>query len=53
MAAEEKRGRKLPVTDGLLLATAAANGLTIVTRNERDFADRGVPVFNPWPDSDD
>lgn len=52
-AADQKRGRVLPVVDGLLLATAAVNGLTIVTRNERDFVDRGVPVFNPWPDSDD
>lgn len=53
MAADQKRGRELPVVDGLLLATAAVNGLTIVTRNERDFVDRGVPVFNPWPESDD
>lgn len=53
MAADQKRGRELPIVDGLLLATAVVNGLTIVTRNERDFADRGVPVFNPWPDSDD
>lgn len=53
MAADQKRGRELPVVDGLLLATAAVNGLTIVTRNERDFVDRGVPVFNPWPASDD
>lgn len=52
-AADQKRGRVLPIVDGLLLATAAVHGLTIVTRNERDFADRGVPVLNPWPDSDD
>jgi toxin FitB len=52
-AAGQKRGRVLPVVDGLVLATAAVHGLTIVTRNERDFVDRGVPVFNPWPDSDD
>jgi toxin FitB len=52
-AADQKRGRVLPSVDGLLLATAAVHGLTIVTRNERDFVDRGVPVFNPWPDSDD
>jgi predicted nucleic acid-binding protein len=52
-AADQKRGRELPIMDGLLLATAAVNGLTIVTRNERDFVDRGVPVLNPWPDSDD
>lgn len=49
LAAEgEKRGRSLPMADGLLLATAAVHGLTIVTRNVRDFEDRGVPVHNPW-----
>ena len=47
-AAARKRGRVLDLGDGLLLATAAVHGLTIVTRNERDFADRGVPVINPW-----
>ena len=41
-------GRSLPVIDGLLLATAAVHGLTLVTRNESDCAARGVPVFNPW-----
>lgn len=41
-------GRRLPVTDGLLLATAARHQLAFVTRNERDCADRGVPVVNPW-----
>ncbi|HST61191.1 MAG TPA: type II toxin-antitoxin system VapC family toxin [Longimicrobium sp.] len=52
-AADQKRGRVLPIVDGLLLATAEVHDLTLVTRNERDFVDRGVPVFNPWPDSDD
>lgn len=47
-AADQKRGRSLSMADGLLLATAAIHGLTIVTRNERDFEDRGVPVHNPW-----
>jgi len=41
-------GRPLPVTDGLLLATATVNGLTLVTRNVGDVADRGVPVLNPY-----
>ncbi len=45
---EQFRGRVLQVVDGLLLATAAVHGLTIVTRNEEDFLDRGVPVLNPW-----
>ena len=49
LTAEGRRsGRELPVIDGLLLATAAAHGLTFVTRNARDCAGRGVPVLNPW-----
>jgi predicted nucleic acid-binding protein len=43
-----KGGRPLPVVDGLLLATAKANRLTFVTRNETDCAGRGVAVVNPW-----
>lgn len=41
--------RPLPIIDGLLAATALVHDLTVVTRNERDFADLGVPVLNPWP----
>lgn len=41
--------RPLPIIDGLLAATALVHDLTIVTRNERDFADLGVPLLNPWP----
>lgn len=41
-------GRELPAIDGLLLATALVHGLTLVTRNERDCGERGVPVLNPW-----
>jgi len=47
-AAGRQQGRELPVIDGLLLATAAVHGLTLVTRDEADCADRGVPVLNPW-----
>ncbi len=42
------RGRELPAIDGLLLATARIHSLVFVTRNERDCADRGVPLLNPW-----
>jgi len=38
----------LPVIDGLLAATAMEHNLTLVTRNTRDVAASGVPVFNPW-----
>jgi predicted nucleic acid-binding protein len=48
VAEAQRRGRHLPLVDGLLLATAAVHSLTLVTRNERDCADRGVPVLNPW-----
>jgi predicted nucleic acid-binding protein len=44
------RGRPLKVADGLIAATALEHGLTVVTRNVRDFADLGVSVFNPWPE---
>lgn len=51
LTAEGRRsGRRLPVIDGLLLATADRYDLTFVTRNESDCADRGVPVLNPWRD---
>ena len=38
----------LPVIDGLLAATALHHNLTLVTRNTRDVAATGVPLFNPW-----
>ena len=34
--------------DGLIAATALEHDLTVVTRNVRDFAGFGVPVFNQW-----
>lgn len=37
-----------PGRDALLAATALVHGLTVVTRNEADFAPTGVDVFNPW-----
>jgi predicted nucleic acid-binding protein len=40
--------RPVPVIDGLLAATALTNGLTLVTRNDRDIAGLGVTVLNPF-----
>lgn len=34
--------------DALIAATAEVRGLTLVTRNTRDFADLGVAMLNPW-----
>jgi toxin FitB len=46
-AHSELAGQPLPVMDGLLIATAQCHGLTVVTRNVRDFA-LYPQVFNPW-----
>ncbi len=37
-----------PDRDALIAATALVHGLTVVTRNVRDFASLGVPLLNPW-----
>jgi len=39
--------RSVPVVDAFLAATARVHGLTLVTRNERDFAGLGVTTVNP------
>lgn len=41
-------GRAMPIKDSLIAATALVHGLTVATRNERDFAHAGVPVVNPF-----
>ena len=38
----------LSVIDGLLAAMALSYNLTLVTRNSKDIAHTGVPVYNPW-----
>jgi predicted nucleic acid-binding protein len=46
--AEINSARTFPAVDSLLAATAIEHGLTVATRNEKDFADMGVTVFNPF-----
>lgn len=38
----------LPTVDGLLAASAAVNGMTLVTRNTAHIAGSGARVFNPF-----
>jgi toxin FitB len=44
----EKQGRSLPVMDSLIAAIALQNSLSLVTRNENDFAGTDVEIVNPW-----
>ena len=39
-----------PYRDGLIAATAHVYGMTLVTRNTKDFEGTGVHIFNPWID---
>lgn len=48
MARVRAAGVRPPSMDTLFAATAEALGLTMVTRNTRDFALIGVAVVNPW-----
>ena len=41
------RGKVSPI-DALIGAAAISSGLTVVTRNVRDFDGLGVAVVNPW-----
>lgn len=44
-------GRPLPAIDSLLAATALTHGLTLVTRNLRDFRYPGLAVVDPWSET--
>jgi predicted nucleic acid-binding protein len=41
-------GRSMPVKDSFIAATALAHGLTVATRNRRDFGAAKVPVVDPF-----
>jgi len=41
-------GRSLPVIDSLIAATALHHGLTLATRNTKDFAGLGLKLVDPF-----
>jgi len=41
-------GTTLPVSDGLIAATASVHQLAVMTRNQKDFAATGIEIVNPW-----
>jgi predicted nucleic acid-binding protein len=41
-------GSAMPFKDSLIAATALVHGLTVATRNARDFRKAGVKVFDPF-----
>ena len=45
---EKHCGRVLVPTDALIAATSLVHGLTLATRNAKDFAHLGVPIVDPF-----
>lgn len=43
-------GVGVPLTDGLIAATAACHALPLMTRNVRHFGNMNVEVIDPWAD---
>jgi toxin FitB len=46
-ARHQRKGRRLPVLDSLIAATALAHDLILVTRNTVDYPIE-IPLLNPW-----
>ena len=47
-ASGDRHGKKMPVIDSLLAATALEHGMTIVTADTGDFIHSGARVLNPF-----
>jgi predicted nucleic acid-binding protein len=47
-AQSESQGKPLALIDSLIAATALENGLTLVTRNVKDFSSTRADLVNPW-----
>ena len=44
----EIQGSPISTIDGFIAAVAKTHNLVLVTRNESDFANCNVHIFNPW-----
>jgi predicted nucleic acid-binding protein len=44
----QRRSTPLAAIDGLIAATALEPGLTMATRNVKDFFGLSLQIFNPW-----
>lgn len=53
MEAKRLRGEPLDnhLPDAMIAGTAVRHGLTVITRNVRDFRNTGISVADPWKDS--
>jgi predicted nucleic acid-binding protein len=48
VVALKKKGKPVPILDGMIAATALEHGLTVATRNMGDFKQTGVKVVDPF-----
>jgi toxin FitB len=48
VARRDAVGRPIGVSDAFIAATAEVHGLTLVTRNQADFAASVPSIINPW-----
>ena len=48
MARARSEGRMIPVSDGYIAATAAANGMMVATRDTAPFEVAGLKTVDPW-----
>ena len=44
-----RKGKKMKTPDAIIAATALAHGYTLITNNEKDFANiKGLKIINPY-----
>jgi toxin FitB len=48
LSSRRSLGRRIDTIDAQIAAVARATGMTVVTRNVRDFQDCGIDLVNPW-----